>query len=365
MKHDHEALRAVLQEQYLVSPNGYIDRASLITGIPRSTVDSIITRKGWRGTFIADVPVRNAPGVPNAIKFMTPNLASYETELSQLTGKTDLELPPRPFVADFVPYAERSDKEWLTAFLYGDSHHPFQDERALAVVRSIAEDSQPDVLVHMGDLVDCYSISAFDRNPERMQSLQQEIDSARSHLLHMREAVPAARFVLLEGNHEDRLRRLIWKLEGPARMLTSLRAFQEALSWPNLLQLGGLGIEFYPYGREQTRANILPKFILKHGNVVRKWSGWTAKAEWERYGKSGASGHTHRKGVFYHKKHDGNTVWIEVGCTCDLDQEYAPDPDWQQGCALIHFNKATGAFAIEDVYIHNGNAMWRQKEYTA
>ena len=61
----------------------------------------------------------------------------------------------------------------------------------------------------------------------------------------------------------------------------------------------------------------------------------------------------------------GNYVWIELGCTCDLFPEYAPDANWQQGCTVIHFNTESGAFHIEDYYIHEGNAMGPGREYTS
>jgi hypothetical protein len=112
-------------------------------------------------------------------------------------------------------------------------------------------------------------------------------------------------------------------------------------------------------------ADLLPKFILKHGNVVRKWSGWSAKGEWERYGKSGASGHVHRLGMFFHRDWNGNHVWAETGCLCSLNPDYMRDPDWQQGFVVASFERSTGAFQVEPVYIHRGNAVWRGKVYRA
>lgn len=272
---------------------------------------------------------------------------------------------PQP-VLTFRPAvpAIRVGGRFVNAFLYGDTHFPFADKRALKVVQAISVDQQPDLLCHMGDLLDCYTLSRWDKNPERKETLQDEINAARLHLAEMRDLHPNARIVYLEGNHEDRLRRILWNLEGPAAVLSQLTAFKRAITWPALLGLAELHIEFVPYA-EQARHSFLPKFILKHGTVVRNQSAYTASGEWRKYGMSGASGHTHRIGAFYHRDHNGNHVWLETGCTCRLDPEYMVDPDWQQGAVTATFDTKTGAPDVNPIYIHDGNAMWRGGKYKA
>ena len=253
----------------------------------------------------------------------------------------------------------------VRAFLYGDSHFPFQDERVLNVIYRILGDYTPDIIIHMGDIVDCYHLSSkFDRNPERLHTLQQEINGARQHLHQVAQLVPASRRVLLGGNHEDRLRRLLWGLEGHEAALNSLDIVRQEVTWPKLLGLDDIGFEWIAPA-DQTKTKILPKFITKHGTIVRANSAYTARAEHAKYGKSGASGHSHRLGMHMHRDHNGNHVWIETGCTCSLVAEYNPDPDWQQGCVVAAFDKRTGAFALEPIYIHNGRAVWRDHVYKA
>lgn len=250
----------------------------------------------------------------------------------------------------------------LTAVLYGDTHFPFQDEAALRVVAQVIRVAQPDVVVHMGDLLDTYHLSRFDHDPKRMHGLQGEVDLARAHLAAFRLLAPDARYIYLEGNHEDRLRRALWSMPPHAQALMALDAVQGVLTWPKLLGLEDLDIEFYAYG-DQSKREFLPKFLVKHGNVVRKLSGYTARAELDKYNKSGASGHTHRLGQFFHRDSNGNHVWMETGCTCLLNPEYAQDPDWQQGCVVMTFEPTTGAFQAETVYIHDGSAVFRGRFY--
>lgn len=255
-----------------------------------------------------------------------------------------------------------SSGQMLTAVLYGDTHIPFHDQRSLDVVAQVIRIARPNVVVHQGDLLDCYHLSRFDKNPKRLHRLQDEIDAARAHLAAFRLLAPTARFIYLSGNHEDRLRRTLWSLPPHAEALLGLDAVTEALTWPKLLGLEELGIEHYDYG-DQTRAQakepLLPRFMLKHGTIVRKLSGYTARAELDKYNRSGASGHTHRLGAFFHRDANGNHVWVETGCTCQLNPEYAQDPDWQAGAVVMTFEPTTGAFQVELVYIHEGTAVFR------
>ena len=243
-----------------------------------------------------------------------------------------------------------------SALFYGDTHYPFQSDAALRVLYSLTKKLQPDVIIHCGDLVDCWQISQFDKDPQRKSSLQDDIDEAVPHLKTMRQVAPKAACYLLEGNHETRLRRTIWRMNENQRELARLRAFQRAVTWQNLLELGENGWKFVP-AEGQAKARILPKLIVKHGTTVKKWSGQTAKAEWERYGKSGLSGHTHRLGVFYTNDFNGSHVWAESGCTCALTPEYVEDPSWQQGVLVVTY--VGDRFNVEPVYIQQGIGVFR------
>lgn len=269
---------------------------------------------------------------------------------------------PVPKYAAPIPYKAKRAAKWRTAILYGDIHKPYTDLAAEQVLFGIIREAQPDLIVNMGDATDCYTISRFLTDPTRLQNLQDDLDATRAHVHQVAQLAPQARRILLGGNHEDRLRKTIWDLPGAARELAKLRVFQKAMTWPNLLDLDAIGWEWIDYTK-QPAPNIIPRLVLKHGDVVRKWSAWTAKAEWEKHARSGASGHTHRLGTFYHRDLNGSHVWHETGCLCNLDPEYVRQPDWQHGCLVVTYSEDW--FHIAVVYIENGKAMWRQKEFVA
>jgi hypothetical protein len=358
-KYDHEAIR-VWREGGIswatiaamnVCPPGVMDKQA------RQAHNRWLKRQGAEGSKpVTSASVGSRPGVRNP----EPPAAQRPAILDELQGFVH----PAPFAVTYPAVSPPTSSEVITAVLYGDTHGQYIDPEAEAVFLSVLRDVAPDIVVHVGDLVDAYNLSSFDRDPLRKESLQDEIDAGRTHLARVRAVVPGAHFRLLEGNHEDRLRRTLWRADGPAREVLSLQTVRDAVTWPALLRLDDLGIEFTS-AFDQPLADLLPKFILKHGNVVRKWSGWSAKGEWERYGKSGASGHVHRLGMFFHRDWNGNHVWAETGCLCSLNPDYMRDPDWQQGFVVASFERSTGAFQIEPVYIHRGSAVWRGKVYRA
>jgi predicted phosphodiesterase len=259
----------------------------------------------------------------------------------------------------------------LTAVVYSDTHIPFQDDRAVALVKDIVRDVDPDILIHGGDLADCFSISKYLKDPARRSDLRTEAYLAHEHLADMasikrRRHKPARRLFYLEGNHERRVKKVLFSMTEQARELAGFPEVQALLRWEALAKVGETGFS-YIQTEKQTKTYILPKWITKHGTVVRKYSGYSARAEWEKYGRSGSSGHTHRLGAYFHRDHNGNHLWMETGCTCSLepDPDLCVDPDWQQGCVIVTFNDKTGAFAPEIVYHHEGSAIYRGELWEA
>ncbi len=271
----------------------------------------------------------------------------------------------RPFNLKFPKDVVRKTNGSLRAFLYGDTHHGYQCDKTLAVVQAIMTDFDPHVVIDMGDGVDAGMLSdKFRQDPMRSTGLQHEIDEKRKQLARFRLAVPKAEYWYLEGNHSERLRRVLWNLEGPAAALVKLNVVQRQLTWPVLLGLPEMNIKFVPYD-DQTQTPILPKFITKHGTLLRPASGNSAHAEMRKYGRSGASGHTHRLGAVWRRDHNGQHVWIETGCCCNLRPEYESDPDWQNGCVVLTFDEKTAAVSVEPIEIRNGHTIWRGKVYKA
>jgi predicted phosphodiesterase len=63
---------------------------------------------------------------------------------------------------------------------------------------------KPDVVVVLGDFIDCAPISNFANDPVRTQRFKKELASGRKALREL-ETLRAKRYVFIEGNHEYRL----------------------------------------------------------------------------------------------------------------------------------------------------------------
>jgi len=230
-----------------------------------------------------------------------------------------------------------------------DWHVPYEDEVALALAFQFCADLQPGkIIIH--EAHDFYSVSKFDKDPERINGLQDELDKVFIYLKKLRGLCPKAEIIFLNSNHLMRLKKFLWR---KAPELCSLRS----LELISLLRLKQLNIEF--------KENYEYRGVLfKHGSVARKHSAYTARAEFDKELTSGVSGHTHRLGQYYTRKRGGYFSWIECGCLCDLSPEYAEGEvmDWQQGFGLVSFKENSNRFEMHAIPIIDNKIIWGGKE---
>ena len=238
-----------------------------------------------------------------------------------------------------------------TAGIFQDTHNPFQDQRVIREVELFLFELQPDLMLYPGDMGDFYGISKFDKNPERANRLQTDLNSTASLFKRHREGMPNTRMIFELGNHEDRLRRHLWSKD-PA--LSSL----DCLTVEGLYKLEDSGVECVDYGEGVLINKVL---WVTHGDMIRAHSAYTAKGMSDKHGKSGICGHTHRLGSYYKRDRFGVYGWWENGCLCDLNPDWVQHPNWQQGFSLVHFTK--DRFWIEQMQIINRKFMYGGKVY--
>ncbi|KKQ08154.1 MAG: hypothetical protein US20_C0023G0011 [Candidatus Pacebacteria bacterium GW2011_GWF1_36_5] len=232
--------------------------------------------------------------------------------------------PSNEHLGEIEKWRGRNKKHQTTKVVQiNDTHIPYHDPKTLKAIFDFLDYFKPDKLIIAGDFLDFYELSKFDKNPARKFSLQDELDIAYKILKGFKELVPEIHFI--SGNHEQRLRRFLWK--NPE--LSSLKVLEIA----KLLNLDLLDIHYHEHNF------IYNDFIFTHGGIVRKHSGYSAKAELDKHGTSGSSGHTHRLGSAYKTDHRGTITWFENGCTCLLEPEYIQGiPDWQQAISVFYFD---------------------------
>ncbi len=231
-----------------------------------------------------------------------------------------------------------------------DFHGQFRDKKVCKMFMNFLRREQPDTLVLNGDIVDFYSISKFDKDPARKTDLQDELNDSYNFLYDLREALPNAGIMYIEGNHEARLRKY---LRSKAPALATL----DALKIETLLGFKDFGIEYEEDGI------WLGDLFVYHGSIIRTEAGDTAKAERRKNGCSGISGHSHRDGKSPVRYRGGQLCWWENFCLCQLDAEYIKGiANWTQGWSVVTtIGKRPN---VEPVAVLGGRYTYRGKEYT-
>ena len=199
----------------------------------------------------------------------------------------------------------------------GDIHFPFHSPSVLDETLDFIVSYKPKYIILLGDIVDCYSLSRFDKDPRRILSLQKEFDLANEFLTKLRNLLPKSNIIYIEGNHEKRLQKYL----DSHPEISSLRS----LNIPLLLGLDALDI---PYVKNFTLGDM----YFYHGEIVRKYAGQSARGEMDKNDISGCSGHTHRLSHYFRTTTHRDLQWLEAGCLCILEPVYLDTkPDWQNG----------------------------------
>lgn len=206
-------------------------------------------------------------------------------------------------------------KDGTRLLVLNDTQFPFHDEASLAAVERFMGDFEPDHLILNGDIFDHYELSDFDKNPSRRFSLQDELDVGVRYLRRWEYMTRNAQRYYIEGNHEDRRRRWLWR-HGAVSSLRSLEPEELMETKDRWVHL--------PYGSQVDFMGVL----IEHGRRVLKHAGATARMMLLERGSSGIVGHTHRFAVVSNRDARDNYIYVENGCLCRLDPEYSALPDW-------------------------------------
>ena len=264
---------------------------------------------------------------------------------------------------------EYRKKEGVKHVLVGsDFHGQFVDPLALRVFLDVAKDVQPDAIVMNGDVTDFPQVSRFTSFPGSCSlSLQDEIDWTREHILRpTREAAPDAAMLYVIGNHEHRLIRY---LADTAPELASLRC----LRWDTLFGIDDLQIEMVFGGnfmaplqrnrtdntRRKTHAVLYDSLVVTHGRSI---ADNAPKAELERWGMSGTSGHTHRPGIQTRPTHaNPHLSWTSTPMMAGfaVGKDYVDGPSgWTMGFALFTIDASAGIVVPQLITVYEDFAAW-------
>jgi len=216
------------------------------------------------------------------------------------------------------------------AIYWADSHVPFTDWPLMGVIGQVIHDFRPRREFICGDVMDWYEISTFDKNPSRRGDLNDDRRQVTTVLDNHKSLSPGMIQVWDDGNHGDRLRRFLWRTQGGLYELRDEDTDEPILGVPALLNLTRRGIGYYPFPSRLDYNGFLITHGPKRGGASKHCAKWMS----EYVRSSGVCFHFHRNQTYSWAGDDGKPQsFYVIGCTCTLDPDYLPFPDWQQGFA--------------------------------
>jgi len=245
-----------------------------------------------------------------------------------------------------------------------DFHAPFQDDRCGKIAVEVARDLQPSHVILNGDLLDCTDLGKYLTTPEVQHRIQESLIIVAQFIGELREVCPDSKIIYLEGNHEDRLRKVIIENVAGAVGLKRVNDLEgyDALSIPNLLCLNEIGVEWIPYKEKGYWVTDNLKFY--HGEELNV-SKQTKDRDY-----SFIIGHGHRVEIFSksNENKEGQTEHYTAmfGCTCKLDGSVPSVKtfmDWQQSIGVVYYDEDISNPV--PIYIHEGKALFNGKTYVA
>lgn len=226
---------------------------------------------------------------------------------------------------------------------------PFHSPKSVRLVKKFAQWFRPHGIIGNGDIVDCFSVSRFDKDPTVGVSLAQE----RRMAGELWSALPNAKTRLwIGGNHEDRVHRYVVShaQQFSGKMGTSLNEALERIKFHNLFQIGKMNVEW----RDVHSGVFLGKLYVTHGVHALQHSAYSARKHYDKYGCSVLHGHSHRLGSYYKTDLGGPKAAFENGCLCSLTGQpgdYTKGiPNWQHGFSVVHVDTG-GLFSVQQIPI--------------
>lgn len=232
-----------------------------------------------------------------------------------------------------------------------DIHVPYHDVSFLALVRKVLKTTKFTGIVQLGDALDFWQISRFDKNPTRKQTILEDCKVYSSILQEWAELLPVTGIIhQLEGNHEDRLRRYVWQ---NAKELVDM-----VQSVPEMIGLKKLGVRAVWHPIADWRSCRLGNCILHHGHY---YNMHTAVGNLGRYPVSLITGHTHR----FQYVSNGERFSATLGHgSNEHETAHQPTPTgWQQafGILTVIGNKSH----LEPVLVREGECIINGKRISA
>ena len=225
-------------------------------------------------------------------------------------------------------------------------HTPLHDRRAWDIAIQVAQKTQPEEIILLGDMLDLAPFGKYSTEPELHFTTTPSLIELHWWLGQLRLAAPSAKIVYLEGNHELRMQR---QINDALKEASDLRPVNDmegptALSVPRLLALDELDIEYiagYP-GAEYWLWNSVRAY---HGTTVRAGGGASTASVVKGATSHTLFGHVHRTEICARTLSDSSgqrVIYAMTPGTIARIDGVVPGAtkrsDWQQGLGIVYMS---------------------------
>jgi len=241
-----------------------------------------------------------------------------------------------------------------TYLIVPDLHFPYQCPLYMKLVIKILKSIQFQGIVQLGDALDFWQLSTYDKDPARRNTIGDDIAEWNETLVKWASLLPRnAEIHLLEGNHEFRLHRYV------ARHARDLHEIVRPM--PDLLRLkernaaGHVNFVWHHYNKWNSL--MLGDCVLLHGYYFNQHVAMTNLA---KYRCNTISGHTHRV------QHVSDGVHYAVSLGHGSDERltaHMPTPTgWTQALGILTVDN-DGKTSFELITVKDGKAVIRGKSF--
>lgn len=235
-----------------------------------------------------------------------------------------------------------------------DTHAPYHDEAAWALMLKVGKWFKPRHIIHLGDLHDCYSISKYPKDPNRAGKHDWETKVARACRNDLDELEPRWKD-FVEGNHENRL---------PRYLMDLAPALFNDVTVDKMLELTANDWRLTKY---QDHIKVGKVFYTHDTGSGGKYP---TRLALETFQHSVVVGHNHR--MEYHITGDAtgtHQVGFQPGWLGDINQvDYVHRIKvkrfWSLGFGLGYMNEQTGVTHLVPVPIVKNRVTVAGKEFT-
>ena len=325
--------------------NGKIDLAREI--IEKYIEIGIRTKRGYSKNFISTVLLSEHPDIfkdQEETRFYVRRALGAKGERSindkseALAAKFALISEPVHELIDSTPFI--MPQGYKSTLFIADLHSRFYNRQALEIAINDGIKQKCDSVIILGDFMDFYGDSKFDKNPSIVEQFGAEQEWGQDILKLLQDTFGYV--VLKKGNHDIRRELHIQRLAAKMPELQGLESYSDYLFYE------GTNTQFI----EGHRVIEYGKLGCIHGHEYQGGGG--IHAAYNRLNKAkqnvvSAHSHISQRDIRMNLKGEPIGSWT-LGCMCNLNPAYNPKNDWTNGFGIGQ-KDASGDFEFENKVI--------------